>query len=70
MKGNIIIAVGTVVFLLIGLIFGYIHMASGMLVHELSILAVVINGMRLLRYRTKDEKLDSYQVQNKTLEVR
>ncbi|MFD1386894.1 heavy metal translocating P-type ATPase [Oceanobacillus sp. FSL W7-1293] len=70
MKENIIIAVGTVVFLLIGLIFGYIHMASGMLVHELSILAVVINGMRLLRYHTKDEKLDSYQVQNKTLEVR
>ncbi len=44
-------------------------MASGMLVHELSILAVVINGMRLLRYRTKFEKLDSYQVLNEKLEA-
>ncbi|MFD1450911.1 heavy metal translocating P-type ATPase [Oceanobacillus sojae] len=69
MKENIIIAVGTVIFLLIGLVFGYIYMASGMLVHELSILAVVINGMRLLRYRTKFEKLDSYQVLNEKLEA-
>ncbi|MCT1904503.1 heavy metal translocating P-type ATPase [Oceanobacillus sojae] len=69
MKENIIIAVGTVIFLLIGLVFGYIYMAGGMLVHELSILAVVINGMRLLRYRTKYEKLDSCQVLNEKLEV-
>lgn len=53
MKENIAIAVGTVIFLLAGLIFGYIYMASGMLFHELSILVVVINGMRLLSYNTK-----------------
>lgn len=62
MKENIAIAVGTVIFLLIGLIFGYIYMASGMLVHEFSILVVVVNGMRLLTYGRKKQKLDSYQV--------
>ncbi len=45
---NIVIAVGTVVLLLIGLFAGYIHMSSGMLIHELSILLVILNGMRLL----------------------
>lgn len=53
MKENILIAVGVVLFLLVGLIVGYIYMASGMLVHELSILVVVVNGMRLLGYRVK-----------------
>ncbi|KAF1291290.1 heavy metal translocating P-type ATPase [Candidatus Enterococcus leclercqii] len=57
MKENIAIAVGTVLFLLIGLVAGYIYMASGMLVHELSILVVVINGMRLLGYRTKHDQV-------------
>ncbi len=48
MKENIVIAVVTVVILLLGLVFGYIHMGSGMLVHEASILLVILNGMRLL----------------------
>lgn len=68
-RQNIIIAIGTVVFLLIGLIFGYIYMASGMLVHEASILVVIFNAMRLIRYQavTEDKskkfaKLDGDQV--------
>ncbi|MDN6265242.1 MAG: cadmium-translocating P-type ATPase [Tetragenococcus halophilus] len=48
MQENIMIALATVLLLLIGLIFGYIYMASGMFVHELSILIVIFNGMRLL----------------------
>ncbi|MDN6292639.1 MAG: cadmium-translocating P-type ATPase [Tetragenococcus halophilus] len=48
MQENIMIALATVLLLLIGLIFGYIYMASGMFVHELSILVVIFNGMRLL----------------------
>lgn len=52
-RENIIIAIGTVAFLLIGLIFGYIYMASGMFVHEASILVVVLNAMRLIRYAPK-----------------
>ena len=62
MKENITLAVGTVIFLLVGLIFGYIYMASGMLVHELSILVVILNGMRLLPFKVG--KLDNYQVLN------
>lgn len=50
MRQNITIAILTVVMLLIGLIAGYIYMALGMLVHELSILIVILNGMRLIRY--------------------
>lgn len=61
MKENIVIAVGTVLFLLLGLIVGYIYMASGMLIHEISVLVVVVNGMRLLGYHLKKGKLDSYQ---------
>ncbi|QXN86234.1 heavy metal translocating P-type ATPase [Tetragenococcus halophilus] len=44
MQENIMIALATVLLLLIGLIFGYIYMASGMFVHELSILIVIFNG--------------------------
>ena len=48
MYENIAIALGTVLFLLIGLFMGYIHMGVGMLVHEASILVVIFNAMRLL----------------------
>lgn len=53
MRENITISIATVAFLLIGLIAGYIYMTSGMLVHELSIFVVIINGMRLLTYGKK-----------------
>lgn len=55
---NIVIAVGTVAFLLVGLIFGYIYMASGMFVHEASILVVIFNAMRLIKYRPKSQQVD------------
>lgn len=48
---NIVIAVGTVALLLLGLILGYVQMASGMLVHEISILVVILNAMRLIRFK-------------------
>ncbi|NLY52544.1 MAG: heavy metal translocating P-type ATPase [Firmicutes bacterium] len=52
MKQNIFIAVGVVLVLLTSLIFSdWMNMSIGMLVHEGSILAVILNGMRLLRYR-------------------
>ncbi|GMC03993.1 hypothetical protein K4E_15260 [Enterococcus thailandicus] len=69
MKENIGIALGTVLFLLIGLIFGYVYMASGMLFHELSILLVVFNSMRLLSYRQKKKKLDRNQLFKETEEL-
>ena len=48
---NIIIAVGVVLILLTGVLFSeWVNMSIGMLVHEASILVVILNGMRLLRY--------------------
>lgn len=48
-KQNVIIALLTVAGLLGGVILGKVHMAGGMLIHEISVLVVVVNGMRLLR---------------------
>jgi len=55
-RENIFIAIATVIFLLIGLIIGYIYMASGMFVHETSILVVIFNAMRLINFQTKFDK--------------
>lgn len=54
MKQNILIAVGVVLVLLASLLLSdWMNMSIGMLVHEGSILAVILNGMRLLRYRLR-----------------
>ncbi|MCX7578868.1 heavy metal translocating P-type ATPase [Leuconostoc falkenbergense] len=55
-RENIFIAIATVAFLLIGLVFGYIYMANGMFVHEASILVVIFNAMRLINFQTKFDK--------------
>src|SRR5690606_14373754 len=49
MRQNLVIAILTVLGLLVGVYTGSIHMAGGMLVHQLSVLIVILNGMRLLR---------------------
>lgn len=55
MKQNITTAVGVVLVLLASLLFGeWMNMSIGMLVHEASILVVILNGMRLLRYRLRE----------------
>ncbi len=48
-KQNIFIALFTVSVLLAGVIFGKVHMSGGMLIHEASVLIVILNGMRLLK---------------------
>lgn len=54
MRQNIFIAVGVVIFLLAGLLLSeWMNMSIGMLVHEASILVVILNGMRLLRYKLR-----------------
>lgn len=54
MKQNILIAVGVVLFLLASVFFSqWMNMSIGMLVHEASILVVILNGMRLLKYKLK-----------------
>ncbi|KYD16117.1 heavy metal translocating P-type ATPase [Caldibacillus debilis] len=55
MRQNIIIAVGVVLVLLASVFFSeWMNMSIGMLVHEVSILVVILNGMRLLRYKLRD----------------
>ena len=51
MRSNIAIALVTVAALLAGVLFGGVTMAIGMLVHEASVLVVIVNAMRLLRRR-------------------
>src|SRR5690625_5346103 len=48
-RQNVVIALLTVAGLLGGVILGKVHMAGGMLIHEISVLVVIANGMRLLR---------------------
>ncbi len=48
-RQNMLVALVTVTGLLIGVIAGEVHMSGGMLVHEASVLLVILNGMRLLR---------------------
>lgn len=53
MKQNTWFAVGTVLLLLAGVLNGTIHLASGMFIHEASILFVILNAMRLIRFADK-----------------
>ncbi len=49
MRQNIVVALATVAALLVGVLLGGVTMSVGMLVHEGSVLLVILNGMRLLR---------------------
>src|SRR5690554_2135464 len=54
MRQNIFIAVGVVAVLLFSLFVGdWLNMRLGMLIHEASILVVILNAMRLLRFKIK-----------------
>lgn len=58
MVQNIVIALGVVLILVAGVFFSeWMNMSIGMLAHEASILVVILNGMRLLRYRLKERKI-------------
>jgi Cd2+/Zn2+-exporting ATPase len=46
-RQNVVVALVTVAALLAGVFMGSVHMAGGMLIHELSVMAVILNGMRL-----------------------
>ncbi len=49
LRQNVAVALATVTFLLAGVLAGEVHMASGMLVHQASVLIVILNATRLLR---------------------
>ncbi|MFD1850484.1 heavy metal translocating P-type ATPase [Oceanobacillus bengalensis] len=63
MKQNTFLAVGIVFVLLAGVLGGIIHLASGMFIHEASVLLVILNAMRLIRFSRKGKK------EEKSLEV-
>ncbi|GKV64429.1 MULTISPECIES: cation-translocating P-type ATPase [unclassified Sporosarcina] len=56
MKQNTFFAVGTVFLLLLGVLLGKVFLSSGMLVHEVSVLLVILNAIRLIRY-TSDKPM-------------
>ena len=56
MKQNTFFAVSIVLVLLVGVLNGSVHLASGMFIHEASVLLVILNGMRLIRFRGKSRK--------------
>ncbi|HLR70960.1 MAG TPA: cation-translocating P-type ATPase [Pseudogracilibacillus sp.] len=56
MKQNTFFAVGTVFVLLLGVLNGTVHLASGMFIHEASVLLVILNGMRLITFNRKGMK--------------
>lgn len=52
-RQNTVIAISTVVALLIGVIVGAVFMSVGMLVHEASVIIVVLNAVRLTRFKAR-----------------
>ncbi|CEG28872.1 heavy metal translocating P-type ATPase [Bacillus sp. B-jedd] len=50
MKQNTWFAIGTAAVLLIGVLYGAVHLASGMFIHEASVVLVILNAMRLTRF--------------------
>jgi Cd2+/Zn2+-exporting ATPase len=59
MKQNMFIAVGVVAILLGGVLMGSVHLAFGMFIHEASVLVVILNAMRLIRFNHKNMQADN-----------
>lgn len=57
-KQNIWIAMLTVFALLIGVLLGGVNLAIGMFIHEASVLVVIFNAMRLIKFKIKGEDLN------------
>jgi len=56
MKQNTFFAVAIVFILLAGVLSENVHLASGMFIHEASVLAVILNAMRLIGFNGKGRK--------------
>jgi len=57
MRQNIAIALLTVSLLMLGVLLGGVTMAVGILVHEVSVLVVILNATRLLRRKHDHDTL-------------
>lgn len=58
MKQNVYFAVATVLILLIGVLTNKVNLASGMLIHEASVLLVILNAIRLVKYNPNRNRLN------------
>lgn len=54
MKTNIVFALIVAFSLMIGVLTKHVFLSVGMLIHELSVLIVIINAIRLLKFKSKD----------------
>ncbi|MDM5190778.1 cation-translocating P-type ATPase [Bacillus sp. DX4.1] len=59
MKQNTYFAVGIVFVLLLGVLNGSVHLAFGMFLHEASVLLVILNAMRLVRFNHRSTKVET-----------
>src|SRR5690606_33043141 len=59
MRQNIAIALAVVVILLVGVLGGHVHLASGMFIHEGSVLVVILNAMRLISFKASKSRRGS-----------
>jgi Cd2+/Zn2+-exporting ATPase len=66
MRQNTFLAVGIVFVLLAGVLGGVINLASGMLIHEASVLAVILNAMRLIRFKNGKSTVEQIELEVKT----
>lgn len=64
MKQNMTIAIFTVFVLLVGVLTKNVNLASGMLLHELSVLLVILNAIRLIRFNPNSLR---YKIKEKML---
>jgi Cd2+/Zn2+-exporting ATPase len=56
LRQNVVVSIATVGLLLTGVLAGEVHMAGGMLIHQLSVLVVIVNAARLLRLGRRKTK--------------
>ncbi len=54
MKTNIVFALIVALSLMVGVLTKHVFLSVGMLIHELSVLIVIINAIRLLKFKNKD----------------
>lgn len=69
-KQNIFFALITVALLLVGVLTDHIHLASGMLIHEISVILVILNAVRLARFPKNQFRLKLPEFKQKEKEKR
>lgn len=60
MKQNTYFAVAVVFVLLAGVLSNYVHLASGMFIHEASVLIVILNAMRLIGFSSRGMERETF----------